>query len=185
MNRIAHVWMALLVSLAVLLPATTFAQGADLEAEAAGLEGDPLGAELEERKPKQQVVVDDPDAKLNEEVEGARAELQKVFNTLQTGETRYAKVDEALSKIISKWISIQDNYIEKHRGLMEQYRAAASKAPAEKRKAAKAIVKLRKKFMKKIKKLRKKLVKVEKLHAKLHEKASKEAPEEPEEAPEE
>ncbi|MFN3202209.1 MAG: hypothetical protein ACE366_27645 [Bradymonadia bacterium] len=169
--------MSLCLALALLVPSMSFAQGADLEAEAADLEGDALGAELEERKPKEKAAQKDPDAKLLEEVNKAREEIQAKFNALQKGEERYAKVDEALGKIISKWIPLQDTYIEKHRSMLEAYQT--EDVPAKQKKLAKNIVKIRKQFTKKIKKLSKKLKKVEKLHAKLSAKAAKEAPEPP------
>lgn len=181
----ARLSLMLSVALMCLIPAVASAQGADLEAEAALLEGDPLGAELEEKQKEDKVELADPDEKLHQQVETAREAIGKTFNALQTGEVRYVKVDEALGEIISKWLPVQDDYIVKHRELMVAYRDAASKAPAEQRKLAKQIVKMRKDFLKKIQKTRKKLDKVEKLHAKLAAKAAKEAPAEEGEGEEE
>lgn len=138
----------------------TFAGPAFAQDDPGGLlEGDLL----EEKKPAEKPVLDDPDAKLLKEVETARGALEKRLNPLQEKVAGFPKIDKKLQKIMSGWLKATDGFVEPHATALEAYRTAIKdNLPAVKDKQAKVIAKARTGFLKKIKKLSKKVDTLEK-----------------------
>lgn len=123
------------------------------------LEGDLL----EEKKPAEKPVLDDPDAKLLKEVETARTTLEKRLNPLQEKVTPFPKIDAKLQKIMGNWLKAIDGYVEPHAKALDAYRTAIKdNLPPVKEKQAKIIAKARNGFLKQIKKISKNVDKLEK-----------------------
>lgn len=135
------------------------------------LEGDLL----EERKPAEKPVLDDPDLKLDKAVQTAREALEKRLNPLQEKVVEFPKIDAKMQKIMGMWLKATDGFFAEHTKALDAYRAAISASQdAEKGKQGKAVVKLRTAMLKSIKTINKKVDKLEKTLAKAIAKAEKE-----------
>jgi hypothetical protein len=135
------------------------------------LEGDLL----EQKKPAEKPVLDDPDLKLDKEVTQARDALEKRLNPLQEKVVEFPKIDAKLQKIMGKWLQVSDTFIEEQAGALDAYRAAIKESRNdEKTKQGKAIVKARKALLKKISNINKNLDKLDKKLAKAIKKAEAE-----------
>lgn len=133
------------------------------------------GSLLEEKKPVEQPVLDDPDAKLLKEVEAARTALEKRLNPLQEKVVAFPKIDKAMQKIMADWLKSIDGFVEPHATALSAYRAAIKdNRETEKKAQAKVILKARDGFLKAIKKISKSVDGLEKNLAKETAKAEKE-----------
>ncbi|MGK0358571.1 MAG: hypothetical protein ACI9U2_000860 [Bradymonadia bacterium] len=157
----------LTLGLTALLAPAAFAQ----DGPGGLLEGDLL----EEKKPAEKPMLDDPDLKLNKAVQTARTLLEKRLNPLQEKVVEFPKIDAKMQKIMGLWLKAMDGFFAKHGKALDAYRVAITASQdSEKTKQGKAVVKLRTALLKSIRTINKKVDNLEKALAKAVGKAEKE-----------
>ena len=121
----------------------------DPEAEGAGGPGDLLlddGLAVREKAPAP--VLDDPDAKLLEEVNQKKAAFEDTLNKLATASNAFAEIDKAVNALSTAGLKAMDAYFETHRIELDAYRKAITEEDAKGKKAhGEAVVKVRKKYL--------------------------------------
>lgn len=128
----------------------------DPEAEGAGGPGDLLDDGLVVREKAPAPVLDDPDAKLLEEVNLKKATFEETLNKLATASNAFAEIDKAVNALTSQGLKAMDDYFETHRTELDAYRKAISEEDAKGKKAhGEAVVKVRKKYLTEIGKVQK------------------------------